>query len=189
MQPQTPRCVKIYKGKERDMKLVILFPELYYESKYLDSIDEVIENLSDQDRLAVITMDILSYWAEVRVEKYGYEPYFKQLMVRKNKLSRITKKSKHLDYHNELDTYFITVFKKKGVKGDKLALDYIDRDEWKDKATAVWTVKEFLAADKTIQSLISFLSKFFSEGEVELLIEPKPVKKFEHDEDGQYKMF
>lgn len=171
------------------MKLVILFPELYYESKYLDSIDEVIETLDDQDRLAIITMDILSYWAEVRVEIYGYEPYFKQLIIGKNKPSRITKKSKHLDYHNTLDAYFITVFKKKGKKGDKLALDYVDKIEWEDKSTIVWTANKFSAADKTIQSLISFLGKFFSEGEVELLIEPKPVKKFECDEEGQYKMF
>ena len=120
------------------MKLVILFPELYYESKYLDSIDGVIETLGDQDRLAVITVDILSYWAEVRVERYGYESYFKQLIIGKNKHSRITKKSKHLDYNNELDVYFITVFKKKGVKGDKLALDHIDRDEWRSNATKIW---------------------------------------------------
>ena len=180
------------------MKLIILFPELYRESKYMGSLEEVLgkksfndpnNRLDNQDRIAVITCDILSYYMETRMEHHGYESYFRQLITGKNKAGRITKKSKHLDYHNTLDTYFVTVFKKKGVKGDKPALDYVDRDEWKKKATAVLHVKEFSAEDETIQSLISFLTKFFSEGEVELFIEPEPSKKFEHDEAGQYEMF
>ncbi len=171
------------------MRLVILFPELYYESKYLDSIDEVLENLDDQDRLAVITMDILSYFADIKLEKSGYKAYFRQLIIGKNKISRITKKTKHLDYHNELDSYFITVYKKLEVKGDKPAFDYVDRNEWKDMATKVWYVKEFSATDETIKSLISLLGKFFSEGKVKLLIEPKSVKKFEFNEEGQFEMF
>ena len=75
------------------MKLAILFPELYYEYKYLDSIDEVVKNLKDQDRLAVVTVDILSYFTDIKLEGYEYKSYFKQLVVCKNKISRITKKT------------------------------------------------------------------------------------------------
>lgn len=179
----------VNKVKESKMKLVILFPELYYESNYLDSMEEVIKDLRGQDRLAVVTMDILSYFVEIRLEGRGFEPYFTQLIIGKNKISRITKKSKHLDYHNNLDSYFITVYKKKGAKGSKLALDFIDRDEWKDKAAKIWHIKEFSAADKTIKELISFLEKFFSEGAVELFICPKPSKVFTCNEEGQFEMF
>ena len=171
------------------MKLIILFPELYYEYKYLDSIDEVVKNLKDQDRLAVVTMDILSYFADIKLEGYGYKSYFKQLIVCKNKISRITKKSKHLDYYSDLDSYFVSVYKKKDVKGSKLALDFVDREEWKKEAVRIWDIKEFSAENEDIKSLISFLQKFFSEGQVELLIEPKPQKSFECNEKGQLEMF
>lgn len=171
------------------MKLIVLFPELYFEEKYLDNLTKVVKKLGKEDRLAVIASHGVSFFTEIRLKTFNYEPYFEQLIVGRNKISRITKKSKHLDYHNVLDSYYVIVYKRKDVKGTELALKYIERDEWKNKATVIWYIKEFAAEDGTIKNLISFLGDFFSEGEVELLIEPKPPKNFECDDNGQYKMF